>query len=78
MESNGESRATTITNTEPGIYRINVSAFGKTITGREFRLVVPEFTFNVEAVNNMMAIDGVAANSYEMGAITATTDDLLV
>ena len=78
MESNGESRATTITNTEPGIYRINVSAFGKTITGREFRLVVPEFTFNVEAVNNMMAIDGVAANLYELGAITATTDDLLV
>ena len=78
MESNGESRATTITNTEPGIYRINVSAFGKTITGREFRLVAPEFTFNVEAVNNLMAIDGVAANSYEMGAITATTDDLLV
>lgn len=78
MESNGESRATTITNTEPGIYRINVSAFGKTITGREFRLVVPEFTFNVEAVNNMMAIDGVASNSEEMGAVTATTADLLV
>ena len=78
MESNGESRATTITNTEPGIYRINVSAFGKTITGREFRLVVPEFTFNVEAVNNMMAIDGVAANSEEMSAVIATTADLLV
>jgi len=34
--------------TEPGIHRINVNAFGRTINGREFRLVVPEFTFNVE------------------------------
>ena len=78
MESNGKSRATTITNTEPGIYRINVSAFGKTITGREFRLVVPEFTFNVEAANNMMTSDGVSANSNGMSASTVTTDDLLV
>lgn len=66
MESKGESRATTITNTEPGIYRINVSAFGKTITGREFRLVVPEFAFNVEATN-MMDTVGIGA-----------ADDLLV
>lgn len=34
--------------TEPGVHRINVNAFGKTINGREFRLIVPEFTFNVE------------------------------
>ena len=48
MESKGKSRTIAITNTEPGIYRINVSAFGKTIKGREFRLVVPEYTFNVK------------------------------
>ena len=29
---------------------MNVSAFGETTDGREFRLVVPEFTFNVETV----------------------------
>lgn len=53
MEDSGESRSIDMTNTEPGIYRVNVSAFGKTIKGREFRLVVPEFTFNVEA-NSML------------------------
>ncbi len=52
MESVGESRNVEILNTEPGIYRVNVSAFGKTTTGREFRLVVPEYTFNVEANSN--------------------------
>ncbi len=67
MDSTGESRTTTITNTEPGIYRVNVSAFGKTVTGREFRLVVPEFTFNVEAGIDMQVggedplIDGIIA-----------------
>jgi len=50
----GESRTTAITNTEPGIYRVNVSVFGKTIAGREFRLVVPEFSFNVEESNTML------------------------
>jgi len=58
MEEKGESRTTTITNTEPGIYRVNVSAFGKTITGREFRLVVPEFSFNVENSNYLLNING--------------------
>jgi uncharacterized protein (TIGR03503 family) len=48
MEDTGDSRAVSINNTESGIYRINVSAFGKTLSGREFRLVLPEFTFNVE------------------------------
>ncbi|TYK64950.1 TIGR03503 family protein [Colwellia echini] len=48
MEDSGVTRTTTITNTEPGIYRVNVNAFGQSTTGREFRLVVPEFSFNVE------------------------------
>jgi uncharacterized protein (TIGR03503 family) len=43
-----------VTNTEPGLYRVNVSAFGETIDGREFRLVVPEFTFNVEPVYDLL------------------------
>ena len=50
MQKNGNNRTVQITNTEPGLYRVNVSAFGETIDGREFRLVVPEFTFNVESV----------------------------
>ena len=60
MEEKGESRIKNITNTEPGIYRINVSAFGKTIKGREFRLVVPEVTFLVKAEENSLlpAVNG--------------------
>ncbi|MGJ8693096.1 MAG: TIGR03503 family protein [Thalassotalea sp.] len=34
--------------TEPGVHRLNINAFGETINGREFRLVLHEFTFNVE------------------------------
>ena len=41
------SRLKDIPYTEPGIHRVNVSAFGRTTSGREFRLVVPEYTFNV-------------------------------
>ena len=69
MESTGNSRAITITNTESGIYRVNVSAFGKTISGREFRLVVPEFTFNVEATDNQLIEAG------ESLGIDATTSN---
>ena len=49
---NAQVRLKEIPYTEPGIHRVNISAFGRTITGREFRLVVPEFTFNVEALSN--------------------------
>ena len=45
MEEIGESRTTLINNTESGLYRINVSAFGKTLTGREFRLVLARVYF---------------------------------
>ncbi len=34
--------------TEPGIHRVTLSAFGRTITGREFRLAVPDFSFNIK------------------------------
>ena len=47
-DENQALRIQDIAFTEPGIHRINLKAFGKTITGREFRLVVPEYTFNVE------------------------------
>jgi len=54
MEEQGETRVKDIANTEPGIYRINVSAFGKTSQGREFRLVAPEVTFLVKAEDNAL------------------------
>lgn len=51
MEGSGTSRIKEIGYTEPGIHRISLNAFGKTINGREFRLVVPDYTFNVERKN---------------------------
>lgn len=48
MESSGVSRQKEIEYTEPGLYRVNISAFGKTKDGREFRLVMKEHTFNIK------------------------------
>lgn len=39
--------------TEAGIHRMTVDVFGKTISGREFVLTLPELTFNAENKNGM-------------------------
>ena len=52
MNKVGEKRVIDVEYTEPGLYRVNARAFGKTLNGREFRLAVDEFTFNVEFVGN--------------------------
>ena len=75
MEESGESRTTTITNTESGLYRVNVNVFGKTIAGREFRLVVPEFSFNVEEKSNVL---NVGREVDADGKIIPTVDELLI
>ena len=82
MEEQGKSRSTSITNTEPGMYRINVSAFGKTISGREFRLVVPEYTFNVKASefigiteDSHLHVDGISINNGTDELIAKAGDD---
>ena len=53
MEGEGgddpESRIIKFGYTEPGIHRLNINGFGETIHGREFRLVLHEFTFNVDS-----------------------------
>jgi uncharacterized protein (TIGR03503 family) len=48
MEGSGLSRLYNVHFTEPGVHRIKVSVFGETKTGREFRSVLPEFSFNVD------------------------------
>lgn len=48
MEGEGKTRMKEFGYTEPGVHRVNLNAFGETVNGREFRLVVPEFSFNVE------------------------------
>jgi uncharacterized protein (TIGR03503 family) len=47
-QGTGKERIKGFAFTEPGFHKISVSAFGETVNGREFRLIVPEFTFNVE------------------------------
>jgi len=54
MEGAGNFRQKKIGYTEPGVHRISVNAFGQTINGREFRLVVPDFTFNVEIADVLL------------------------
>lgn len=44
------SRLLELKYTEPGVHRLNVNGFGETIDGREFRLVLHEFTFNIESI----------------------------
>jgi uncharacterized protein (TIGR03503 family) len=51
MEGEGVTRIKKVGYTEAGIHRISLNAYGETINGREFRLVVPEFSFNVERVD---------------------------
>lgn len=48
MEGKGTERIKEIAFTEGGVHRITTGVFGKTIDGREFRLVLPEFSFNVD------------------------------
>lgn len=52
MEGKGTTRLKEIGYTEPGVHRVSLNAFGHTKNGREFRLVVPDFTFNVERDEN--------------------------
>jgi len=54
MEGRGKSRTKKIGYTEPGVHRITLNAFGETINGREFRLVVPDFSFNVERKGGLL------------------------
>lgn len=55
MEGKGNKRIEKMGYTESGIHRVNVNVFGKTLSGREFRLVVPEFVFNVESEEVLLA-----------------------
>ena len=65
LEGSGASRETQIEYTESGVHRVSVSAFGETINGREFRLVMPEFSFNVEHTDNVLLpdVEGIDQNS---------------
>jgi len=48
-EGRGSYRKQEILFTESGIYRVDMNVFGKTLEGREFRLTLDQFTFNVDS-----------------------------
>lgn len=54
MEGKGNKRVYEIAYTESGVHRLQVNAFGKTTNGREFRLELPEFSFNAENKNGIL------------------------
>lgn len=54
VEGRGKKRIEKLAYTEAGIHRVNVNVFGKTKSGREFRLVVPEFVFNIERFGGVL------------------------
>lgn len=64
-DQQGETRVKDISNTESGVYRININAFGKTTSGREFRLTVPEFSFNVKANDDEFLMTTIDENGVE-------------
>jgi uncharacterized protein (TIGR03503 family) len=76
-DQQGETRIKEFKNTESGIYRINVNAFGKTISGREFRLTVPEFSFNVKANDNEFLMTTTDENGVEKTVSIDRSEKLL-
>ena len=57
LEGSGDTRTVDVDYTESGVHRVKVSAFGETVNGREFRLVMPEFSFNVQHTGNALLPD---------------------
>lgn len=76
-DQQGETRIKDIPNTESGVYRINLNAFGKTLEGREFRLAVPEFSFNVKARDDELLITTIDENGVEKSVSVNKAQKLL-
>lgn len=76
-DQQGDTRVKDILNTEPGIYRININAFGQTISGREFRLTVPEFSFNVKPGDDVFLMTTIDENGVEKTVSIDKTQKLL-
>ncbi len=77
MEELGTKRVKDIEFTEAGMYRINISVFGETIDGREFRLVMPEYSFDVKKIESMTMGDK-NGDSGEPNVPIMSSEDMLV
>jgi len=73
MEGKGNSRIYEIGYTESGVHRVGVNVFGKTINGREFRLVLDEFTFNAENKDGLL-MPTLDSNGEVTGTAVANSD----
>ncbi len=65
MEGTGNSRTREIPFTEGGVHRVETGVFGETIEGREFRLVLREFSFNVDREASPSARDNMTAEELQ-------------
>ncbi len=74
---NAEIRIEDIPYTEPGVHRVNVSAFGRTTSGREFRLVVPEFSFNVRGLSNKILLTTIGDDGVEQTVMVDKAEKFL-
>ena len=54
LEEESESRVKEFEYTEAGLHRVIMNVFGKTTSGREFMLTLPEFVFNAENKNGLL------------------------
>jgi uncharacterized protein (TIGR03503 family) len=73
-DGRGEQRTIDVEHTETGLYKVKASAFGKTIKGREFRLVVAQYSFHVDAFQNevdLALVEGRVAEGLSEEAIAA-------
>lgn len=82
MEGKGNVRTYQLAYTESGVHRIQVSVFGKTINGREFRLVLEQFTFNAESKDGLVMptinAKGEIALPHSKTVDVVTTDKILL
>ena len=72
-----EIRIEEIPYTEPGVHRVNVSAFGRTTSGREFRLVVPEFSFNVRGLSSKILLTTIGDDGEEQTVMVDKAEKFL-
>ena len=76
-EPSTEARRYEIVSVDYGIYRVKITAYGKTVFGRDFILNVPEYTFTVDdpALSFDLAEDQTVNTIDNTESVDGTTDD---
>lgn len=71
-EPSTEAREHMIVAYEEGIFRVKLTAYGKTVNGRDFIIDVPEYTFLAKTEHEQDAIDPLDSNEPVQDAMTST------